>query len=251
MSAWRTRLRSLAPLPVRRAVALARRAVRDRASGLVDDIVVAGVPPSADWPVQIALEQKIFETPTSAGKVVNLRRAAALISATAIPPGKVFSFWALVGAPTAARGFVLGRAIVADEVSTDIGGGLCQISGLIYELALRAGLAVVERHPHSRDLYTDATRFALPGLDATVGHGFKDLRFRNTQAAPLGFAFDITPTCIAGRLVAPTSLVPCDIAISVGETAVSRHVRVTRTDARGRSETISENLYVIENSARQ
>jgi vancomycin resistance protein VanW len=38
-----------------------------------------------------------------------------------------------------------------------MGGGLCQLSGIVYEAGLRAGLDPAERHPHSRDLYARRT----------------------------------------------------------------------------------------------
>ena len=53
------------------------------------------------------------------------------------------------------------------------------MSGLIYYVSLMAGLEVLERHPHSRDIYDDQTRYAPLGADATVAYGFKDLRVLN------------------------------------------------------------------------
>ena len=57
----------------------------------------------------------------------------------------------------------------------NIGGGLCQVTGLLYQAALKAGLEIVERHEHSR---------LVPGsmgeqnLDATVFWSYVDLRFK-------------------------------------------------------------------------
>jgi vancomycin resistance protein VanW len=49
--------------------------------------------------------------------------------------------------PTSARGFLPGRSLLAGELRPDYGGGLCQLSGLIYNVSLMAGLEVLERHP--------------------------------------------------------------------------------------------------------
>ena len=97
----------------------------------------------------------------------------------------------------------------SDAVSADIGGGLCQISGLLYETGLRAGLEIVERHAHTQDLYTDETRFTALGLDATVVWGHKDVRLRNTTGQSLAFNFEVTTEQIRARL---WSEQPIDIA---------------------------------------
>lgn len=233
------------PFAARRVIAQVRRSMADRMSGVDAQIVRPGGVAHA-MPVQLTLAQPIFETPTSQGKIVNLQRAAALIATAQIPPGGVFSFWSLVGEPTMVRGFAMGRAIVADEVSQDVGGGLCQISGLVYELSLRAGLDVVERHAHSRDLYTDETRFAPLGLDATVGYAFKDLRLRNAHAAPVTFSFEIATDRIEARIHAGAPVPPQTIDIALSEGEGRRTARVSRRDADGVSTLVSEDSYAIE-----
>jgi len=237
-------------MAVRRVIAHARRTVYDQTSGLHAQIVRPGAGAAsagaASMPVQLTLAQPIFETPTSQGKIVNLQRAASLLSAAQIPPAGVFSFWSLVGEPTTARGFVLGRAIVADEVSQDVGGGLCQLSGLIYELGLRGGLDVVERHAHSRDLYTDETRFAPLGLDATVGFGFKDLRLRNAHDVPIAFTFDVATDHVEARLHADREIAPCALDVAMTATPTHRQVRVARRRADGAMQTLSADRYAIE-----
>jgi vancomycin resistance protein VanW len=238
-------LRKITPMALRRVIAQARRTFSDHASGLHAQIARPGAAAAA-MPAQLTLAQPIFETPTSHGKIVNLQRAAALLSAAQIPPGGVFSFWSLVGAPTRARGFVMGRAIVADEVSQDVGGGLCQLSGLIYELGLRGGLDVVERHAHSRDLYTDETRFAPLGLDATVGFAFKDLRLRNAHNASIAFTFDIAKDRVEARLHAHRAIAACALDVVMTETPTHREVRVARRRADGAVEPVSADRYAIE-----
>jgi hypothetical protein len=55
-----------------------------------------------------------------------------------------------------------------------IGGGLCQLSNALYQLALRTQCEIVERHRHSKIIPgSDAER----GLDATVFWNYVDLRF--------------------------------------------------------------------------
>lgn len=138
-------------------------------------------------PAQRRWRQPIHETPSAANKRHNLHRAARMLERTSIRPGEIFSFARVVGPPIAMRGFLDGRTLVGGEVATSAGGGLCQLSGLLYLAALECGLEIVERHPHSLDIYTDATRFAPLGADATVVYGYRDLRFRNPHDQPIGF----------------------------------------------------------------
>lgn len=56
-----------------------------------------------------------------------------------------------------------------------IGGGLCQLSNALYQVALEAGCEILERHPHSRIVPGSATAH---GRDATVAWNYIDLRFR-------------------------------------------------------------------------
>lgn len=136
----------------------------------------------------------------------NLRLAIAHLQNVGILPGQIFSFWHLVGQPTAKAGYVEGRTITGEHLVTSVGGGLCQLSGMIYFMALRAGLTIIERHPHSKDIYTDATRFAPLGSDATVVYGYKDLRVKNSLAMPLCFRFDLGEWDLQVHLCAPAAI---------------------------------------------
>lgn len=59
-------------------------------------------------------------------KAVNLRLAAPKVSGVLIRPGEVFSFWRLVGATSARKGYREGLMIKRGQPSQGIGGGLCQ-----------------------------------------------------------------------------------------------------------------------------
>jgi len=118
-------------------------------------------------------------------KKINLQRASELIRPIVIMPREIFSFWRVVGRPTAARGFVESRSLVGGSTVPTIGGGLCQLSGLIYLAALHTDLKIIERHNHSVDIYTDETRYMPLGGDATVAYAYKDLKIRNTLSAPI------------------------------------------------------------------
>jgi hypothetical protein len=108
------------------------------------------------------------------GKVHNLRAAARRLDRTVLPAGAVFSFWRQMGRASARRGFTAGRMLQEGCLVPATGGGLCQLSNALYDVALRAGCTIVERHGHSRIVPGSA---AATGRDATVAWNYVDLRF--------------------------------------------------------------------------
>ncbi|MBK6997105.1 MAG: VanW family protein [Lewinellaceae bacterium] len=145
----------------------------------------------ANW-LSHPLAQPIRPGATFVNKLANLRLATTSIDGLLLRPGAVFSFWEIVGPPSERRGFRASRNIVRGQLSAEVGGGLCQISGIIYQLSLMAGLEIHERHPHSVDIYTEEERFSPLGADATVVFGYKDLRVANPFDFPIVFRFEIS-----------------------------------------------------------
>jgi hypothetical protein len=123
----------------------------------------------------------------TAGKVENLRRAARRLHGLVVPAGATFSFWRQVGNPNFGQGYVLGREIREGCVVPTIAGGLCQLSNALYDAALRAGFAIVERHRHTQVIKGS---LAEQNRDATVKWNYLDLRFR----APVAFRLDVMLT---------------------------------------------------------
>ena len=117
---------------------------------------------------------------TGAGRAVNIARAAGFLDGTVLMPGQEFSYNALVGPRTRARGFTDAPEIVGDELQNGVGGGVCQVASTVYASALFSALEIGERWAHGRP--SSYTRF---GLDATVSYPSKDLRFKNTLPYPV------------------------------------------------------------------
>src|SRR3954468_867305 len=186
----RSAARALMPNGLRVAVARARRAWRD--SRARPRFAVRAQETSATGFEHRVLEivQQIKGSAFLEGKMANIALGAALLDGVIVGPGEIFSFWSLVGCPSAAHGFAVGRSIRGGVVGGEIGGGLCQVSGIAYEAGLRAGLAVIERHPHSRDLYAEAERFTPLGMDATVVWPYRDLRLLNPHEVPARFGLN-------------------------------------------------------------
>ncbi len=118
----------------------------------------------------------------------NILLSAQAVDNVTLAPGAEFSFNALVGERTPERGYREGLMFDNGRVIRGTGGGICLVATGLYNAALRAGLTIDERHPHS-----GLVSYAQPGCDAGIVYGQEDLRFRNTttraltiQARPVG-----------------------------------------------------------------
>ena len=127
-------------------------------------------------------DTRLAERFMQAGKVENLRVAARLLDRTVLQAGNVFSFWKQLRRPGRMRGFVPGRMLQQGCMVPATGGGLCQLSNALYDVALKARCEIVERHAHSRTVPGSA---ASHGRDATVAWNYVDLRFRNSRSLML------------------------------------------------------------------
>lgn len=200
-------------LALRRRLAVLRRAAGDVAAGryrrYADPAVVpADVPSEA----RVLVTQPLNTSAHADAKRYNILRAAVIINRVVVHPDRLFSFWRVVGRPTASRGFLPGRSLVGGELRLDYGGGLCQLAGMLYLVALRSGLDIVERHPHSRDLYTEQERYAPLGADAAVAFGLKDLRLRNPFPFPIAFSVGQRDDYADVALLAPARVVEREVA---------------------------------------
>ncbi len=152
------------------------------------------------------MTQRIMPSALFEYKLANLRIAARLLSGSQLAPAAHWSFWRTVGAPTEANGFVVGRNLVDGVLRKQVGGGLCQPSGLLYHSALLAGLTVTERHPHSIDIYKEEDRFTPLGADAAVVWGYKDLRLANPHDVEVVFECFVDGHTITARVYAKGAL---------------------------------------------
>jgi VanW like protein len=124
-------------------------------------------------------EHRSAERQYELGKVHNLRGAVRRLDRVVVPAEGLFSFWKQVGRASRGRGFTAGRMLQEGCLVPAVGGGLCQLSNALYDVALQAGCDIVERHAHSRAVPGSA---AAAGRDATIAWNYVDLRFRAGQA---------------------------------------------------------------------
>jgi len=116
----------------------------------------------------------------STSQKMNIRTAVGRLNGTVINPGEEFSFNGIVGPRTVRRGYLPAPSYLGQESPTTIGGGICLVSSLVYQLALEAGVEVSQRVAHLRTIKT-----VPPGLDATVWYDRADLRFKNNFRDPV------------------------------------------------------------------
>ena len=114
-------------------------------------------------------------------KAVNLALAAPLVDRVLIRPGEIFSFWRLVGNPTAKRGFREGLVIAGGgRTGSGVGGGMCQFTNLIHWMVLHTDLTIVEHHHHDGvDLFPDFGRVIPFGTGTSILYNYLDYRFCN------------------------------------------------------------------------
>lgn len=113
------------------------------------------------------------------GRKHNIALAARAIDGAVLLPEEEFSFNDTVGARTKERGYRTAY-IISDGVFVEgVGGGVCQVSGTLYNCALLADLYITCVRPHSLPV-----SYVAPSFDAMVSSQ-SDLRFANTLSAPV------------------------------------------------------------------
>jgi vancomycin resistance protein YoaR len=107
-------------------------------------------------------------------RIHNVQLVAHLVDQKLIAPGETFSFNKTTGERNAAKGFLEAPVIVNGELTTGLGGGVCQVSTTVFNAAFEAGLKITERTNHA--LYIS---HYPQGRDATVDYPTVDLKFVN------------------------------------------------------------------------
>ncbi len=127
-------------------------------------------------------------------KVNNLKLATEKISGLVLRPGETFSFWRLVGKPTKAKGFLKGMVLTNGSFTSGVGGGLCQLSNLIYGYF---NLSLLQRE------YFDAWGLTPGEVNKSLG-GYQpeiDLGSRNRRYTPKKVIFLIRALLAARKAI--------------------------------------------------
>ncbi|MEI3579439.1 MAG: VanW family protein [Acutalibacteraceae bacterium] len=146
-------------------------------------------------------------------KAVNLALAAPCVDRVLIRPGEEFSFWRLVGNPTAERGFRDGLVIAGGKTGSGIGGGMCQFTNLIHWMVLHSELTITEHHQHDGlDLFPDYGRKIPFGTGTSILYNYLDYRFRNDTRRTYQLTIWLDEEYLHGELLAD---VPQDFSFHI------------------------------------
>ena len=132
-------------------------------------------------------------------KINNLKIATKQLNKIIIKPGETFSYWRLIGNPTKRKGYVDGMILHYGKVTTGIGGGLCQLSNLLYWMTLHTPLTVTERYRHSYDVFPDSNRTQPFGSGATCSYNYLDLQIKNETNNTYQLLVYLTDTHLVGE----------------------------------------------------
>ncbi|MDR1801937.1 MAG: VanW family protein [Lachnospiraceae bacterium] len=110
----------------------------------------------------------------------NIKLICDAVDGYTIAPGATLSLNELVGQRTTEKGYVMAAAILDGKVEDDLGGGICQLAGTLYNAALMADMEIVERVKH-----TYPADYLPVGLDASLNWNNQDLKIKNVSDYPI------------------------------------------------------------------
>lgn len=114
------------------------------------------------------------------GRHKNIELGVSRINGTILNPGEEFSFKKALGTTTVEDGFSEERIFLNGEVAKGVGGGLCQVSTILFRTVMDSALPVTERANHSFTV----SRYD-EGMDATYSDPGPDFKFLNDTANPI------------------------------------------------------------------
>lgn len=131
-------------------------------------------------------------------KIVNLKIATKRLHGVILRPGETFSYWKLIGKPTKRKGYLDGLVLKNGTMMAGTGGGLCQLSNMIYWMTLHTPLTVIERHRHGYDVFPDSDRTQPFGSGATCFYNYGDLMIRNDTDQLYQLELEVTADHLRG-----------------------------------------------------
>ena len=131
-------------------------------------------------------------------KITNLKIAVKKLDKIVVRPGETFSYWYLIGKTTKRKGYVPGMILFCGTYKMGIGGGLCQLSNLIYWITLHTPLTITERYRHSYDVFPDSNRTKPFGSGATCVYPYRDLMITNNTSEDYELSLNVGEKYLEG-----------------------------------------------------
>ena len=142
------------------------------------DVTVKDLPQEA-FPDELATYSTTYAS-SNYNRSQNIAIAARTVNGTVLMPGETFSYNETLGQRTTAKGYREAGAYVNGQVSSEVGGGICQVSSTLYNAALLSNLEIVTRTNHSFE-----PSYVPAGQDATVSWRSPDFQFKNNREYPI------------------------------------------------------------------
>lgn len=110
----------------------------------------------------------------------NLEIALDYLNGAIVMPGQIFSYYGRVGEINYAKGYKDAATFKGGTVVYEVGGGVCQTSSTLYNVALMANMEIIERHQHGLPV-----GYVPPSRDATIYGNVLDFKFKNNRNYPV------------------------------------------------------------------
>lgn len=151
-------------------------------------------------------------------KVHNLKLAAKTIHNILLKPNETFSFCQCVRFADRNEPYRDGLTLVNGKIAGSYGGGLCQLSGMLFWMFLHTPLTIIERHGHDVEALPPADENLPRGIDATVNEGWLDLKARNETDNTFQIEISFDSGFMYGRILSQR---PVETAYTVYNSSVS------------------------------
>lgn len=151
-------------------------------------------------------ENSGFDMKYQINKVHNLKLAAKTINHLVIEPNETFSFWQMVRWADKYEKYKDGLNLVNGKIVGSYGGGLCQLSNMLFWLFLHTPLTVIERHGHAVESFPSTTEELPCGTDATINEGWLDLKIRNDTDNTFQIVIRFDETYMYGSILSNNSV---------------------------------------------
>ncbi len=176
------------------------------------------------WTSKIASFSTDYSS-SSEGRKHNIMLASRALDGYTLKRGACMSFNALVGERSKERGYKDANIIINGEFVNGIGGGVCQVSTTLYNVALRSGLTIKSSASHTLPVsYVDK------GLDAMVSSA-TDLIICNNTDADVFFSVKANNSAITMTTYSKSSQYNSNISItSVTEKVIDAKVDTIYVD---------------------
>lgn len=182
-------------------------------------------------------------------KAFNVQLASKKINHLIIKPNETFSFYMSIHGADKNNKYKKGLSLVNGEIKYIEGGGMCQLSNLLFQMFLHSPLMIVERHTHEIKDFPDAMQDALKGIDATIAEGFLDLKVKNCTNNIFQICISFDDKYIYGELKAKNKLdyeykiINRNLRYTKENNKIYEYVDIYRQEVQDNGATIEKRLY--------